>query len=234
MKKTIFLIDRGLLCPFLYKNSSSYLNLLSLKYKTSLSKFLRLFIIVTSIFWLLPAYSQQTLKTSTIEVGEMLPKEFWSIEHEVYDNGSTRKKNLAPYKGNILLIDVWASWCTNCLYSLPKLDSLVKNSSGKVNAILLNFSGSGDDLNKIKLVYDRYETDHGKLSYPSIINDTLLRDLFSLKTLPQYIWVDREGRVLAKTGSDFLNIENINSIYQSGKDLDKIIVEKRRKKNEKH
>ncbi|NLG77765.1 MAG: TlpA family protein disulfide reductase [Xanthomonadaceae bacterium] len=34
--------------------------------------------------------------------------------------------DLSPYRGKIVLVDFWASWCTPCRHSFPWLDSMQK------------------------------------------------------------------------------------------------------------
>jgi thiol-disulfide isomerase/thioredoxin len=38
---------------------------------------------------------------------------------------------LAQYRGKIVYLDVWASWCAPCLRSMPELDALRKSFTGQ-------------------------------------------------------------------------------------------------------
>ena len=59
------------------------------------------------------------------------PTEFsnLALEEVVFDlNGSqkTFKSVLNQYKGKKIVIDVWASWCSDCLKGLPSVKNLQK------------------------------------------------------------------------------------------------------------
>ena len=45
--------------------------------------------------------------------------------------GSTAQIQLAQYRGKIVYLDVWASWCTPCLRSMPELEALREKFRGQ-------------------------------------------------------------------------------------------------------
>jgi len=54
-----------------------------------------------------------------------------------------KKKNLHEFKGKIIVLDIWASWCSPCIRSMPKLSELAKQmQSENVRFVTL---GTGDD-----------------------------------------------------------------------------------------
>lgn len=45
--------------------------------------------------------------------------------------GSDAQIQLAQYRGKIVYLDVWASWCTPCLRSMPELEALREKFRGQ-------------------------------------------------------------------------------------------------------
>src|SRR5690349_20312908 len=43
---------------------------------------------------------------------------------------------LSDYKGKVLLLDIWASWCAPCKQEMPQLDALASRLRGKGVEIL--------------------------------------------------------------------------------------------------
>ena len=162
-------------------------------------------------------WAKGQIPTETVQpfiIGEMVPKNFWTTEYTIYKDGKAVKQNLSQYQGKILLLDFWASWCTNCIKSFPKLSGLKNKYGLEMNMLLVNSAGNGDDLERISQVYQRINSGGLSFTIESIIQDTALRKMFPHKMLPFYVWIDASGRVNAYSGSAFLNKENFESLIE--------------------
>ncbi len=72
---------------------------------------------------------------NAVEVGEQMPK--WQLKDI---NGS--EVNLAQYKGKLLVIDMWATWCGPCLKQAPHFAKLAQEmESDKVAFISVSLDG---------------------------------------------------------------------------------------------
>lgn len=95
-------------------------------------------------------------------------------------------------KGNVVLIDCWATWCSPCVEKLPWLNSLHGKYSDKgLTVVGVNFDQSPDAM---KQVIARLELDWPSISVPS---DDETRDMWhavnGIMALPRILVVDRTG-----------------------------------------
>ena len=110
-------------------------------------RFLVIFIILIS-----NTYPNETLNNKNLIINKEL-KEYTNLT--VLDD-QNNQINLSDYKGNILLLNFWATWCAPCKEEMPSLDLLKSNKGlnnlkifpvnvGQDNACLLYTSPSPRD-----------------------------------------------------------------------------------------
>jgi thiol-disulfide isomerase/thioredoxin len=98
---------------------------------------------------------------------------------------------LAAFRGRIVLLNLWATWCPPCIRELPALDRLNRNLSGdafEVVAVSLDAGGR----NEAQPFFDRLGIDSLVLySDPG----KTLAEFFPVDVLPASFIIDRDGRV---------------------------------------
>ena len=176
----------------------------------------------------LQAQQKLDIEHGPLKYGQLVPKSFWTLKHKVYRNGKISEENFSALKGKIILLDFWATWCTSCIHALPKTNSLAKKHIDIANIILVN---SKDTQNQIDNIYKVLNSDSSIFSLPSIVQDTTLKKLFPISMLPQYIWIDRDGRFIGLTSSYFVDSAPFISIHKEDMRLDS--VRKKRKEGTK-
>ena len=89
--------------------------------------------------------------------------------------------DLSAYKGKVVMVDFWASWCGPCRKSFPWLNKMQKEKSGKGLVILgVNVDENSDDAKKFlekypasfKLVFDpkgKHPTYYNILGMPTTL-----------------------------------------------------------------
>lgn len=105
-----------------------------------------------------------------------------------------KKVGLNNYKGQFLLVNFWATWCTPCIREMPSLDRLAKKMAGK-NLVVLAVSEDDDSPAQIKIFVDKLN-----LKSLNILYDTQQlgsRD-FMLRGVPSTFLISPKGKILAK------------------------------------
>jgi thiol-disulfide isomerase/thioredoxin len=130
------------------------------------------------------------------------------------DGGQTSFKNiLKKYKGKTLVIEVWASWCGDCVKAMPKVKELQANNPD-VSYLFLSADKTAE---KWKIGIEKHELkgDH------FMMNDGMkgvFGKAIDLDWIPRYIIIDKTGKIVLyraiETDFDKIN-ETLKSLKQA-------------------
>ena len=102
---------------------------------------------------------------------------------------------LESFRGKVVIIDFWASWCRPCRIENPNLVRLYKRMNVKGLEIV------GVSLDRNKASWERAIADDG-LTWNHVSNLQYWADpiaqLYSVRSIPAAFVLDREGRIVAK------------------------------------
>lgn len=100
---------------------------------------------------------------------------------------------LTDLKGDVVLINFWATWCRDCVMEMPELEKLYQKLQSQglsVLAIALDKEGQ-------PAVEAFLKKEHLKLSYPILLDpDERVARAYRLSWVPVTIVVGREGQIL--------------------------------------
>ncbi|MCF6282844.1 MAG: TlpA family protein disulfide reductase [Candidatus Polarisedimenticolaceae bacterium] len=110
-----------------------------------------------------------------------------------FQNGAGETINFDRFKGKVILLNIWATWCGPCIRELPALDRLQQRFADKDFAIL-PISTDKEGLGIIKPFYKRL-----KLKNLGIYNDATraMAVTFPLDVVPANFIIDRNGMVVS-------------------------------------
>lgn len=111
--------------------------------------------------------------------------------------------SLLDYKGKVVLIDFWASWCRACRVENPKFAVLYEKYKTKNFEII---SISQDE--SVEEWSESIQKDGVNLWAQIRDNDHSISKLYSISSLPQNILLDKSGKIIAKN----LSAEELSNI----------------------
>ena len=101
-----------------------------------------------------------------------------------------RTVRLADYRGKVVLLNFWATWCAPCRAEMPELIKWQREYAGRGLQIL------GVTYPPTKLTEVRRLIREMSVNYPILIGDEKTKAQFDKgETLPLTVVIDREGRV---------------------------------------
>ena len=99
--------------------------------------------------------------------------------------------SLASEKGNVVLVNLWATWCYPCRMEIPELEKIhahYRDRGFKVIGVSLDETGAGDVK---KFVDDQ------KITYPIVLDaEGKLATILQTTVLPTSFIVDRSGKIV--------------------------------------
>ena len=99
---------------------------------------------------------------------------------------------LADYKGKVVLLNFWATWCGPCRVEIPDFIELV-NQYGDDGFAILGISIDEGSEEKVREFYEEF-----KMNYPVGINP-LLADLYGgMVGIPTSFLIGRDGRIYSR------------------------------------
>ena len=104
------------------------------------------------------------------------------------------EERLSDYRGRIVLLDFWATWCGPCVAALPKLRELVARLPADRFALI---SISVDD--ELETVTRFIEDAPMPWTNWHVGDGSDFARLLRIRTLPTYVLADENGRILART-----------------------------------
>jgi thiol-disulfide isomerase/thioredoxin len=133
-------------------------------------------------------------KVETAKAGQMAP-DFTAIDIE------GNKVAISDYRGKVVVLDFWASWCGPCMKAMPHLQDVA--TKYKDQGVVVLGSSTRDDRKN----FEKWIKANGS-KYPDIIwahdpadkgPDRASRALYGVKGIPTQFVIGRDGKIAAVT-----------------------------------
>jgi thiol-disulfide isomerase/thioredoxin len=105
-----------------------------------------------------------------------------------------KKVSLSQFKGKVIILDFWATWCVPCKAEIPGFIEL-KKKYGAQGLEIIGLSVD-DSLNTAK----KYATEM-KMNYPVLLaegKEDILKAYDPIPSIPVSIIIDRQGKIVAR------------------------------------
>ncbi len=144
-----------------------------------------------------------------LQIGDRVPD---ILLNNLY-NYSSISTRLASFRGKLLLLDFWATYCATCIQKMDHLEALLKQFPQQLQVLLVSTAGKNDSRQRINALFERHKNSVGeRFQLPVVVNDTALSTLFPNTYLPHIVWINGEQKVIAMTGSEAVSAENISTV----------------------
>ena len=157
--------------------------------------------LVIFIFLISNTFANETPNIKNLIINKEL-KEYTNL---TFLDDQNNQLNLSDYKGNILLLNFWATWCAPCKEEMPSLD-LLKSNKDLNNLKIFPVNVGQDNIKKAKKFFNDMNIKNLNLYFDENIN---LTKKFALRGIPTSILINKNGKEFARIiGSIDFNEEN--------------------------
>src|SRR5687768_12411625 len=105
------------------------------------------------------------------------------------------KVRLDQYRGNVVLLDFWATYCKPCMNALPQLEALHQRlGPGGLRVIGISVD------EREELV--RKAVTRSSVSYPVLRGTSDVWNAYGVNALPTLLLIDREGKIIRRFGGE--------------------------------
>ncbi|REA58189.1 hypothetical protein DSL64_21515 [Dyadobacter luteus] len=130
-----------------------------------------------------------------------------TIQNVLNYKSSTAK--ISDFRGKLLILDFWATWCKPCVMMIPKMDSLEKQFHGQVVFLPVSYQSKQE----ISVFREKLAKRTGqRITGPEVVSDVNLKALFPHSGVPHYVWIGPDGVLRAITNLDEIRTENIQAV----------------------
>ncbi len=115
-------------------------------------------------------------------------------DNVIFLDKKDQKININEYRGKLLILNFWATWCEPCKAEMPSLDNLQVNPElDKIKIFTINIGK--ENLNKVNKFFKDFNI---KNFEPYFDPPTTLAKKFSLRGIPTSILINKDGHEFAR------------------------------------
>jgi cytochrome c biogenesis protein CcmG/thiol:disulfide interchange protein DsbE len=107
-----------------------------------------------------------------------------------------RQVSLADYRGKVVLLNFWATWCVPCLTEMPHFVAWQQEYGGRGLQVI--GVSMDDEQQPVRITYQKY-----RLNYPVVMGDEKIGEMYGgILGLPVTFLIDRTGKIRFKHEGD--------------------------------
>jgi len=150
------------------------------------------FLILFFCFSIFSSISQtnEDIPLNNLAINE-IPKPISSL---IFEDFNGNEINLKDYKGKLVLINFWATWCTPCKKEMPSLDRLYQDDRFK-NLKIFAVNMEQPNLSKTIKFFEELNIEKLEIYFDSNLN--FVKE-FKLRGVPTTVLINKKGEEFAR------------------------------------
>ena len=129
-----------------------------------------------------------------------------------------KELSLAQYKGKVVLVNFWATWCEPCLVEIPWLIEMQQKYAAQGFTVLgIAMDEEGASIVTPWVQKERFDVNGSKsqMNYPIVIGNDAAADKFGgLLGYPTSVLITRDGKIIKRI-TGIINEEEISKFIES-------------------
>lgn len=153
-----------------------------------------------------PQPTQPTQATSGSEAEEKTP----APDFRVFD-GSGKEIRLSDFKGEIVVINFWASWCPPCKEEMPFFQTAYEQYGDRVKFMMLDLV---DGSRETKATGQKFIADN-KYTFPVYFDtnsDAAIK--YGISSIPTTVFIDKDGNIVTGYVGSVSGLEDITAVIE--------------------
>jgi len=146
--------------------------------------------LIIFIFLLSNAFADEAKNIKNLVVNKELKK----YDGLTFLDAKKQELNLDDYRGNLILLNFWATWCAPCKEEMPSLD-LLQNHENLNNLKIFPINVGQDNIKKARDFFEDLKIQNLELYFDTSIT---LAKKFRLRGIPTSILINKDGLEFAR------------------------------------
>jgi peroxiredoxin len=107
---------------------------------------------------------------------------------------SGKKVTLSEFRGKVVLVEFWATWCPPCKDAVPEMNKVYEKYKGQnVEVLAISVDQGSDVASKV-----RSFVKENRVNYPVLIDDKKVNVSYGVGNVPVAFVIDKQGKVAKK------------------------------------
>lgn len=150
-----------------------------------------LFLIIP--FLITPSFSSSTQEALFSKIGIQPIKGNTKAPHFFLEDLSGKRADSKKYKGKVVFLNFWATWCGPCKEEMPSMEALYQQFKEK-DFVFLTISVDYEGLKPAKEFIEKH-----RHSFPVLLDPKgEVLDLYKVKRIPTTLIIDKKGMMIGK------------------------------------
>lgn len=146
-------------------------------------------------------------RSGQVSLAGQLAKDAPAPDFSLQDvNGHT--VSLSQFKGKVIVLDFWATWCPPCRQEIPHLTEFYNQNKDK-GVVLIGIALDDDGLKAVKPFVNEH-----KVTYPVVIGDAKVQQAYGgIQGIPTKFIINKEGKIV-QTLVGYQTVDTIQKAVQ--------------------